>query len=414
MSNSEIIKRIRIYLSERDQHEGQPLHQATLERLQREGATGATVLRGVAGFGAGQRTRTGGESNSSPLVIEWIDRAERIARILPLLDEMLRSALITIEDVRVYRAVLRSSGPFGERTVGQVMAHEPALAWPDMTLRAAAELMIERDQALLPVADAQGALVGALSAADLLRRYGLPLALLPALAPAERQALLERLPHQPVSEAATSDPRTIYAEAPIAQALSPMIEWGADTLPVLDRDGRPVGLFGAEHVLRAAVRPAAQPDSGVRDAEPPTPVGLVMQRVAPTVPAAAPLASLIGQLLAAPDRFVVVVEEGRPRGVISDLTLARQLAEPARAAWLAALREPGLPLSLPESAGEPGAAGALANAEMPTIGAGEPLDAAIRQMLAGGHERLVVVEDGRLAGVLARRGLVRALAQASG
>lgn len=416
MSNSEIIKRIRIYLSERDQHEGQPLYQAALERLRREGATGATVLRGLAGFGAGQRTRTAGvgELSSSPLVLEWVDRAERIARILPLLDEMLRSALITIEDVRVYRAVLRASGPFGERTVGQVMAHEPALARPDLPLRAAAEMMLERDQPLLPVTDAQGALVGVLSAGDLLRRFGLPLALLPALTPPERQALLERLPNQPLSEAAASDPRTIYVEAPIAQALSPMIEWGIDTLPVLDRDGRPVGLFGAEQVLRAALRPATQPDAAVRDAEPPTPVGLVMQRVTPTVPAAAPLASVIGQLLAAPDHFVVVVGEGRPRGLISDVTLTRQLTEPARAAWLAALREPGLPLSLPDSAGEPGAAGQLADAEMPTIGAGEPLDAAIRQMLAGGHDRLVVVEDGRLAGVLARRGLVRALAQASG
>ena len=53
MSGTESIQRVRIYLNERDQAESQPLYLATLERLRREGATGATALRGIAGFGAG-------------------------------------------------------------------------------------------------------------------------------------------------------------------------------------------------------------------------------------------------------------------------------------------------------------------------------------------------------------------------
>ena len=61
MSGTEPIQRVRIYLNERDQAQEQPLYLAALERLRREGATGATVLRGIAGFGAGSRLRTSGQ-----------------------------------------------------------------------------------------------------------------------------------------------------------------------------------------------------------------------------------------------------------------------------------------------------------------------------------------------------------------
>src|SRR5262249_15003356 len=198
MPGTELIQRVRIYLNERDMLEGQPLYLATLERLRREGATGATALRGIAGFGAGSRLRTAGiaDFTPAPVVIEWVDRAERVARVLPALDHLLPQALITVEDLRVYRAVLRSGGPFSDRTVGQVMAREVAAATPDMPLRAAAELMIARAQPLLPVLDDRGGIVGVLSDGDLVRRAGLalPPRLFGALTAAERRAVLDILP----------------------------------------------------------------------------------------------------------------------------------------------------------------------------------------------------------------------------
>src|SRR5689334_20845445 len=106
MPDYEPIQRVRIYLSERDKSAGQPLYLVTLELLQREGATGATVTRGIAGFGAGHRLGAAGAADlgpAAPIIIEWIDRDERIARVLPLLDELLPEALITVEDLRVYR-----------------------------------------------------------------------------------------------------------------------------------------------------------------------------------------------------------------------------------------------------------------------------------------------------------------------
>jgi CBS domain-containing protein len=432
MSSTEGIQRVRIYLNERDQVASQPLYLAVLEQLRREGATGATALRGIAGFGAGSRLRTSGvaDFNPAPIVIEWVDRVERVARVLPALDALLPDALITIEDLHAYRAVLRSGGPFGERTVGEMMIRAVAAATPDMLLRAAAELMIERAQPLLPVLDERGSLVGVLSDGDLVRRAGLalPPRLFGALTADERRAVLDLLAPSPVAATLTAESRSAYVESPVPLAISPMIEWGFELLPVLDRDGQLAGLFGVEQALRAGLRNAdAAPDStdpassgepgtrAVRAAEPPTPVGLVMQRAVPTIAAGTPLAETLARLLAAPERFLVVLQAGQPVGTLTDLYLARTLGEPLRSTWLAALRVPAVPLpALLNGADTELTAGGLAEPNVPNIDLQATMDVAIQHMLAGGHERLVVLDDqGQVAGLLARRSLLRALAQAS-
>ncbi|SRR6266511_1940080 len=415
MSSNESIKRVRIYLNERDLTAGQPLYLAALERLRREGATGATALRGIAGFGAGHRLRTAGiaDFSSNPVVIEWVDRSERVLRIMPALDDLLPEALITVEDIRVYRAVLRSGGPFGDRTVGQVMAYEPATAALGTLVRDAAELMLERSQMLLPVVDERGGVAGVVSAGDLMRRAGLalPLRLLPTLSLAERQALLERLPVRTVGDIMTGEPRTIYVESSIPQALSLLVEWGMSGLPVLDREGQLAGLFGVEQALRAA-QGDRNADPAVRNAEPPTPVGLVMQRAVPTIPATATLPSLISALIATPERFLVVIDAGKPVGTLSERLLIERLTEPLRSLWLSALRSPDEPLpELPDAAAEPVAA-RLADISTPTIGEQATQEQAIQIMLDGEHERLLVIDaEGRMVGLLARRGLLRALGQ---
>jgi CBS domain-containing protein len=429
MPGTELIQRVRIYLNERDLAAGQPLYLAALDRLRREGATGATALRGIAGFGAGSRMRTTGvgDFTPAPIVIEWVDRVERVSRVLPMLDDLLPEALITVEDLRVYRAVLRSIGPFGDRTVGQTMAREVAAATPDMPVRAAAELMIEHAQPLLPVLNDRGGVAGVLSDGDLVRRAGLALPphLFGALTADERRAVLDLLTPAVVADVLTAEPRSAYIEAPVPLAISPILEWGVDTLPVLDRDGQLAGLFGVEQALRAALRTPDQaadseaeaPDDqrAVRAAELPTPVGLVMQRAVPTIAAATPLAETLARLLAASERFLVVLDAGRPVGILTDLHLARTLDEPLRSIWLAALRVPPapLPLAFNEAGAEP-TAGGLADPAAPRIDVQATQDSAIQRMLAGGYERLLVLDEhGQLAGLLARRGLLRALAQSS-
>ncbi|MFL5800662.1 MAG: DUF190 domain-containing protein [Roseiflexaceae bacterium] len=412
------IQRVRIYLSERNIIEGQPLYLTTLERLLREGATGATAIRGVAGFGPGQRLRPAGAaglSQSPPIVIEWVDRTERVARVLPMLDDLLPNALITIEDLQVYRAVLRAAGPFGDRSVGEALARDVATASPQTPVRDAAELMLTGGQVLLPVLDEQERIVGVLAGGDLVRRAGLPLhpRLFDGLTSAEREALLGALGTRTLAEIMTPEPRTIYVEASIPQAIGMLVEWGLDALPATDRDGRLAGLFGIEQALRAAIAVRPPTDGAVRDAETAVPVRLVMQTAVLAVAADAPLAEALVQLLAAPARFLVTIAEGRPTGVLHDVQVAGRLDDPLRATWLAALRAPGAMLSPAFKFTTELCAGDIAT-PAPTIDAAATEQDAIRLMLDGGHERLVVVDaDGRLAGLLARQGLLRSLAQAS-
>jgi PII-like signaling protein len=100
---------VRIYLGEADRWHGKPLYQAIVERLRERGVAGATVLRGIEGFGAKQHlhsTRILSLSEDLPILVEAVDTEERIRAALPDLDEMLGDGLITVERVEVitYRA----------------------------------------------------------------------------------------------------------------------------------------------------------------------------------------------------------------------------------------------------------------------------------------------------------------------
>ena len=100
---------VRIYLGESDRWHGKPLYQAIVERLRERGLAGATVLRGIEGFGAKQHlhsTRILSLSEDLPILVEAVDTEEKIRAVLPELDEMVTDGLITLEKVEVitYRA----------------------------------------------------------------------------------------------------------------------------------------------------------------------------------------------------------------------------------------------------------------------------------------------------------------------
>jgi len=95
---------MRIHIGESDKCHGKPLHEAIVEMLRREGFSGATVLRGVAGYGGSSVYHTDKIlrlSQDLPIVLEVIESTERIEQILPRLDEMVDGGLITLEKVRV-------------------------------------------------------------------------------------------------------------------------------------------------------------------------------------------------------------------------------------------------------------------------------------------------------------------------
>jgi PII-like signaling protein len=103
---------VRIFLGESDLWQHRPLARALLERLRTEGFAGATVIHGVAGFGASSVIHTANLIELSadlPVLIEVVDDQAHIDRLLPILDEMLTGgALVTIERVRVLKYAHRS------------------------------------------------------------------------------------------------------------------------------------------------------------------------------------------------------------------------------------------------------------------------------------------------------------------
>ena len=100
---------LRIFVGESDRHEGKPLYEWLVLKAREAGLAGATVLRGIEGFGAHSRLHTAKIlrlSEDLPIVIEIVDTAEKIETFLPVVDGAIGEGLATIEKVRVrfYRA----------------------------------------------------------------------------------------------------------------------------------------------------------------------------------------------------------------------------------------------------------------------------------------------------------------------
>jgi PII-like signaling protein len=95
---------MRVHIGESDKWHGKALYEALVELFRREGLSGATVLRGVGGYGSTSRYHTDKIlrlSQDLPIVVEVVEDSERVEQILPKLDEMIGGGLITLERVRV-------------------------------------------------------------------------------------------------------------------------------------------------------------------------------------------------------------------------------------------------------------------------------------------------------------------------
>jgi PII-like signaling protein len=113
---------VRIYIGEGDRWRRQPLHVALIERLRKEGFAGATVLHGIAGFGARSVLHTSSLlrlSEDLPVVVEIVDSDEHVERLLPIVDEMVPEGLVTLQSVRVFKYAPgnRPQDPSGDSSV---------------------------------------------------------------------------------------------------------------------------------------------------------------------------------------------------------------------------------------------------------------------------------------------------------
>lgn len=105
-------KMLRIYIGEQDQSQGEPLYEAIVKKLRMMDIAGATVYRGVLGYGAHRRYHKGKFlrlSTDLPMMIFVVDTEENILKVIPVLDEMVQEGLVVLSDVEVIKYTHRAA-----------------------------------------------------------------------------------------------------------------------------------------------------------------------------------------------------------------------------------------------------------------------------------------------------------------
>ena len=116
MKISEEGQLLRIFIGESDKWNGKPLYEALVLKAREMGLAGATMVRGLMGYGAASRIHTAKIlrlSEDLPVIVEIIDSSDKIASFLPVIDEMVQEGLVTLERVQVilYRHNTQLAGP---------------------------------------------------------------------------------------------------------------------------------------------------------------------------------------------------------------------------------------------------------------------------------------------------------------
>jgi CBS domain-containing protein/PII-like signaling protein len=341
-------KRVMIFIGESDQWHHQPLYLAILQHLKAAGCAGATVTRGIAGFGAHSQIRTATILRLSidlPVVITAVDAAERIEHVLPQISAMLSGGMILVEDTEVYFHSAAFRGGLPDIQVGDVMTTKPESITADTPIAEVVERLGRRDYTALPVVDADERVIGVISDRDMLSAglTRLSVSLHKVIGPDLVREYLAQLRSKgsTVRETMTTPPVTVMPTTPLVEAARLMHARGLKRLPVVDAAGRLVGVLGRLDILRSiasghALRTAPHASKLPQEHRI---VSQLMERDVPTVPETAPLADVVGKLLGSEVKRVVVVNSGGdPVGIITDTDLVARVDPEQRPGLLTQLR----------------------------------------------------------------------------
>lgn len=430
-------KQVRIYLNEGDTAGRQPAYLAVLELLRREHCAGATVTRGIVGFTRGriQTAQLVELSSALPIVIDWVDSAERVERLLPALAALASDALITVQEVGVAQFPRRALEDVpADLRVRDVMtpAARVVTAGPDADLHDLVTLLLRRGRHAVPVLDPAGRVVGIITNRDLVGRVGLPLRLelLRALGDPADSAVAAHLAGlrgagRTAASIMTGDVATIGPDAPVADAAALMLKRRLKRLPVVDAGRRLLGMVSRIDVLRAVSRVSPAPDRAgevVPDGlvRAPRAVGEVMQRQVPVVRPDAPLAEVLDAVVSTRlNRAVVADEAGRPVGIVVDADLMQRVTPGAHPGLIRRLMHQFRPESPAEReawqrlTGQRAADVMRPREKMVVVPADTPIAEVIDRSLAQQSKLITVVDDqGRVVGMADRADLLAALAAA--
>lgn len=413
--------RVTIFFGESNRYQGQSLSMALLEFLKRAGASGATVTRGLAGFGAHSRIHTAtivSLSEDLPLKLEWVDSAPQVEALLPQVRRMVDDGLIIVEEVNVVQyAPGRQPDPLGQ-PVRDVMRTQVVSVKGEATLEEVVSLLLRTQYRSLPVVTDDGRPIGIITEGDLLRRAVLEarLELQETLSHMQLQQQLAHLRQRDerAADIMTQPVITVSADDLLRVTVRRMIQHGLKRLPVVDGNQRLAGWISRVDVLRTLEYHRLAEEAPEEAVAQGGTVAETMYRDVPTVRPEAQLEDILQALEKNRRRRVLVVNgQQRVLGIITDGDLLRRSRGRDHAGLLKRLRnlisgrshadEVGLPDSR-ETAAE------LMSTPVITITVDTSLDEALRLMLQHKFKRLPVVDhEGRLVGLLGRASLLQGM-----
>jgi CBS domain-containing protein len=409
-------RRVRIYTGETSQWERRPLFLALLEFLRAEGAAGATVIRGVAGFGANSRIHTATIlrlSEDLPMVIDWVDAPERVERLLPRICEMAAGGLVTVEDVQIasysHRPV-RTDVPEHLR-VADVMNRDVLRVHPGTPLKDLVGLLIGRDYRAVPVVNEAERVMGIITNGDLVTRGGLAMRL-ELLATASREAIQRELATlaengHTAADVMTREVVTVAPDISVVEAARLMAQQRLKRLPVVDTMGHLLGIVSRVDLLRTVAEGYPVLEQQPRQARSAQRVGDVMRTQVPIVSLQALLPEVIDAIVSTRlNRAVVVDEQHRVAGIVTDAELVRRLGERPGIVTSLMRRAAAVPITNDVKVAD------LMISDVVTTQPEVEVAVAMHQMLAQQRKILPVVDDqGRLIGIVDRFDLLQAIAK---
>ena len=332
-------KQLTVFVSESDHYQHRSLYMAIMEMLRREGCSGATATRGIAGFGASSLIHTSAIlrlSLDQAVVITVVDRPQRIERLLAPLRTMAPNALITVQDLEVIQSGAPSREGLPDVKVSDVMRREVASVHLESPLTSVIELLLDKNYTAVPVLEHDGKVVGVISENDLLTRGGMKatLSLQQAADPEYVRELQQSLenPDRTASEVMTKPATTVSPETPLGEAARLMVDKHLKRLPVVDREGKLVGILGRLDILKlvAAVHlPEWHPEA--HPIGEPALVEDVMTQEVPVVGETAKVEEIFDLLVASSHKRVVVINDRRHVvGIVADSDLISRVSRESR------------------------------------------------------------------------------------
>jgi len=408
---SEDAQLLTIFIGESDKWRGRPLYSAIIELLRAEGIAGATVVRGVAGFGAHSHIHTASIlrlSEDLPLCIQVVDKPDRIAHAIDLVSPMVSEGLMTVEDLHVVKYTHRYLNPLPvDKYVEEVMTRDVVTLSPDMSVAEAWQKMLETLLKALPVVDKDGTVLGMLTDGDLLERAGLQqrLSVAEKLDGSTLKAEIARLASSPliVSNVMSKPAITVRTKDSLGLAAARMAKEGVKRLPVLDENSKLAGVLSRVDVLRLVAEKEGKKLTAPLGAA--ISVRDVMSPSIPVVKDKDDLASIVDTMLESGTHRVIVVNgKGHAVGLISDSDVVARIQPAEQPDILAALQGKRKAPSSKVTAGELMSPGVL------TARPETPIVEAVKMMMSPKRKWLVVVDEhNQPLGLVDRHILLRAM-----